>query len=45
MKNSISILMIILFSNFASAQNLNYETLWKEVDQFETEGLPKSALK
>ncbi|WP_147676120.1 alpha-2-macroglobulin family protein [Algibacter pacificus] len=45
MKNSISILMILLFSNFTWAQNHNYETLWKEVDTFETEGLPKSALK
>ncbi|MCL5128655.1 alpha-2-macroglobulin [Algibacter sp. L4_22] len=45
MKNSISILMIILFSNFSSAQNHDYETLWKEVNKFEAEGLPKSALK
>jgi uncharacterized protein YfaS (alpha-2-macroglobulin family) len=45
MKNSISILMIILFSNFSNAQSQNYETLWKDVTKFEAEGLPKSALK
>ncbi len=37
--------MIILFSNFSSAQNNNYESLWKKVENFEIEGLPKSALK
>ena len=45
MKNTLFILMIILFGNFTQAQNSNYEDLWSKVEQFEIEGLPKSALK
>ncbi len=45
MKNAISILMLILFANFSQAQTNDYENLWKQVEQFEIEGLPKSALK
>tara|TARA_R110002033_G_scaffold47811_2_gene93422 strand:- start:3383 stop:9562 length:6180 start_codon:yes stop_codon:yes gene_type:complete len=45
MKNALTLLMIILFSNFTQAQNPNYEDLWEKVEQFEIEGLPKSALK
>ena len=37
--------MILLFSNLSQAQNENYERSWKEVEAFEKEGLPKSALK
>ncbi|MFV9550073.1 alpha-2-macroglobulin family protein [Algibacter sp. PT7-4] len=37
--------MIILFSTFSQAQNLNYEDLWTQVEKFEVDGLPKSALK
>jgi len=36
--------MIILFANISLAQNSNYEDLWKTVEQFESKGLPKSAL-
>ena len=45
MKNALSFLMIILFVAFTSAQNNKYEDLWAKVEQFEVEGLPKSALK
>jgi TonB-dependent SusC/RagA subfamily outer membrane receptor len=45
MKNTLFILMITLFSNFTQAQNSNYEDLWRKVEQFEIDGLPKSALK
>ncbi|GAA4962054.1 alpha-2-macroglobulin family protein [Algibacter aquimarinus] len=45
MKNALSILIIIFFSNFIQAQNSNYSELWEKVEQFEIEGLPKSALK
>ncbi len=45
MKRFLLLFMIILFSNFSSAQNNNYESLWKKVENFEIEGLPKSALK
>lgn len=44
-KHTIYFLMIVLFSNFASAQNTDYKTLWNNVEKLETEGLPKSALK
>ncbi|GAA4887711.1 alpha-2-macroglobulin family protein [Flaviramulus aquimarinus] len=36
--------MIILFANFSIAQQPNYESFWEKVNQFETKGLPKSAL-
>lgn len=42
--NAITILMILLFATLSNAQNQNYETLWEKVEQFEQEGLPKSAL-
>jgi hypothetical protein len=45
MKYTISILMIILFANFSQAQIPNYDSLWKQVDELEVDGLPKSALK
>ncbi|MEH6536428.1 MAG: alpha-2-macroglobulin family protein [Psychroserpens sp.] len=45
MKPIISVLMIILFANFANAQTPeDFSELWKEVSDFENEGLPKSAL-
>ncbi|MDN3666693.1 alpha-2-macroglobulin [Algibacter miyuki] len=45
MKNTLFILMTLLFSNLSSAQNSDYSELWKSVASFESEGLPKSALK
>ncbi|MFD1162699.1 alpha-2-macroglobulin family protein [Hwangdonia seohaensis] len=45
MKHTLSILMIILFSNFTQAQNPDYQELWTKVEKLEVEGLPKSALK
>lgn len=44
-KQTILLFMILLFSNLSQAQNENYERSWKEVEAFEKEGLPKSALK
>jgi uncharacterized protein YfaS (alpha-2-macroglobulin family) len=44
MKQLIALLMIILFANHTHAQSNNYDDLWKKVSQFETDGLPKSAL-
>ncbi len=44
-KQTIILFMILLFSNLSQAQNENYERSWKEVEAFEKEGLPKSALK
>jgi len=35
--------MILLFANLSHSQN-NYTDLWKSVEKFEVEGLPKSAL-
>jgi len=37
--------MIILFANISFSQNNNYSKLWNEVENFEVEGLTKSALK
>ena len=37
--------MILLFANFGHSQNSNYYDLWKTVEKFEIEDLPKSALK
>lgn len=34
----------IFFSNFMHAQNLSYSNLWAKVENFEADGLPKSAL-
>ena len=45
MKPIISVLMILLFANFSNAQTEDYTKLWQEVDAFENQGLPKSALK
>ncbi|MDD7886410.1 alpha-2-macroglobulin [Flavivirga sp. 57AJ16] len=45
MKNILSLLMIILFAAFSNAQNNTYEDLWTQIEQFETKGLPQSALK
>ena len=44
MKNALTILMIILFANFSDAQTNSYSSLWKKVEKFENDGLPKSAL-
>lgn len=43
MKKFLTITMIILFSTLLSAQS-NYESNWKKVQEFESKGLPKSAL-
>ncbi len=45
MKNTLPLIMIVLFATFSNAQHNSYEALWKKVDQFQNEGLPKSALK
>ncbi|MFL0354049.1 alpha-2-macroglobulin family protein [Xanthomarina sp. GH4-25] len=45
MKYYVTILMVLLFSNFSEAQNNDYEKLWKQVEAFERDDLPKSALK
>ncbi|WP_299336006.1 MG2 domain-containing protein [uncultured Psychroserpens sp.] len=46
MKSFISLLMILCFANFTNAQTPeDYSELWKEVNDFESKGLPKSALK
>lgn len=45
MKTYTTLLMIILVANFSQAQTRNYENLWSEVEKFELDGLPKSALK
>ncbi|WP_425077466.1 alpha-2-macroglobulin family protein [Psychroserpens sp. S379A] len=45
MKLITNILMILCFANFSEAQSSNdFESLWKEVTKYESEGLPKSAL-
>ncbi|MBT8273105.1 MAG: alpha-2-macroglobulin, partial [Bacteroidia bacterium] len=44
MKHVFTLLMIVLFANLSQAQNNDFDDLWKQVDQFETDGLPKSAL-
>ena len=43
MNKTFAIIMILLFANLSHSQN-NYTDLWKSVEKFETEGLPKSAL-
>ncbi len=45
MTRSLLVLMLIFFANIAASQNDNYSKLWSEVEQFENQGLPKSALK
>ena len=42
MKNYISILLLICFASFASAQN-DFDKQWKEISKLENEGLTKSA--
>jgi len=42
MKTFISILMLICFASFSNAQN-DFDNQWKQVAQFENEGLTKSA--
>lgn len=44
MKHFTTLLMIVLFSNFSQAQDKNYDSLWKQVENLEIKGLPKSAL-
>ncbi|WP_428740899.1 alpha-2-macroglobulin family protein [Tenacibaculum sp.] len=44
MKKLTSILLLILFSTLVNAQE-NYKDLWDKVHQFESDNLPKSALK
>lgn len=44
MKPLITTLMLILFANYSQAQSSSYDKLWKEVENFENKGLPKSAL-
>ncbi|WP_338732967.1 alpha-2-macroglobulin family protein [Mangrovimonas cancribranchiae] len=44
MKYFTALLMIILFAHTTQAQD-NYESLWKQVEDFDNKGLPKSALK
>ena len=42
-KITITLLMIIVFSSISNAQN-SFENLWLEVEKFEIDNLPKSAL-
>ena len=43
MKYISTFIMIILFANVSQAQSQDYNELWKKVEQFENDGLPKSA--
>ena len=43
-KFTTTIVMILLFSLTTNAQN-DFEKLWQQVEKFEVDGLPKSALK
>ncbi|WP_339917077.1 alpha-2-macroglobulin family protein [Yeosuana marina] len=45
MKHLYSVLVILLFAHFSQAQNNTYNSQWRQVEQFEMDGLPKSALK
>ncbi|NNL32342.1 MAG: alpha-2-macroglobulin [Flavobacteriaceae bacterium] len=45
MKHIFTLLMIVLFANLSQSQDNSYDDLWKSVEKFEMEGLPKSALK
>ncbi len=45
MKHLYSVLIILLCANFSQAQNNTYNLQWRQVEQFEMDGLPKSALK
>lgn len=44
MKQLTTILMIVCSIHFSQAQDPSYDKLWKQVDELESEGLPKSAL-
>ncbi|WP_230401621.1 alpha-2-macroglobulin family protein [Hanstruepera ponticola] len=44
MKQLTFFIMIVLAINILHAQNSDYDKLWNNVDQLESEGLPKSAL-
>ena len=44
MKHSLFLFMILLFSTFSQGQTADYSRLWTDVEKFEVEGLPKSAL-
>ena len=45
MKKLLLISTLLLFSNYSNAQKSNnYESLWKKVEGFELQNLPKSAL-
>ncbi|MBC3759448.1 alpha-2-macroglobulin [Hyunsoonleella sp. SJ7] len=44
MKHPLFLLMMLLFSIVSQAQSPNYKDLWTQVEKFETDGLPKSAL-
>ncbi|NNK83701.1 MAG: alpha-2-macroglobulin, partial [Flavobacteriaceae bacterium] len=44
MKHYFLLLMIVFFSNISEAQTNDYSKLWKQVEELELEGLPKSAL-
>ncbi|TXE10532.1 alpha-2-macroglobulin [Gelidibacter salicanalis] len=43
-KHIMTVFVILLFSTVTQAQSNSYENLWKKVENFEKEGLPKSAL-
>ncbi|MEO8934426.1 MAG: MG2 domain-containing protein, partial [Xanthomarina sp.] len=45
MKNYITLITILLFTQFSQAQDNSYDKLWKQVETFEIDNLPKSALK
>lgn len=45
MKNVFYVLVLILCVNVGYSQSKNYTDLWDEVEKFEKDGLPKSALK
>tara|TARA_R110002050_G_scaffold42086_1_gene101643 strand:+ start:3202 stop:9312 length:6111 start_codon:yes stop_codon:yes gene_type:complete len=45
MKHTPFLFFLFLFFNVINAQTPNYQQLWKTVEQYEREGLPKSALK
>lgn len=44
MKQSLFFLTILLVSSLGHTQNTDYNTLWNQVENYELEGLPKSAL-
>ena len=45
MKQTLLFLTILFVANVANSQNQNYDKLWVNVEQYEIDGLPKSALK